>query len=49
MAVDTEKDQVQPSAGSVSEPSSPSNAANGTEPPVVTLKTWIVSCVCSFK
>jgi hypothetical protein len=46
MAIDSEKGPVQDTARS-SEPASPSTDFNDpvAEPPVVTLKTWIVSCV----
>ncbi|KAJ5698367.1 hypothetical protein N7462_000372 [Penicillium macrosclerotiorum] len=52
MTVDAEKNTVQDTAGTASEPSSPSTAVNDnglpeSEPPVVTLKTWIVACILS--
>ncbi|KAL2793082.1 fungal trichothecene efflux pump [Aspergillus keveii] len=48
MAIDSEKGPVQDTARS-SEPASPSPDFNDpvVEPPVVTLKTWIVSCILS--
>lgn len=44
MAVDAEKD-LSPGTDVPSEQNSSSSATASTEPPVVTLKTWIVSCV----
>ncbi|KAL4938766.1 hypothetical protein BDV06DRAFT_231538 [Aspergillus oleicola] len=49
MAADAEKDAVKDTARSSTNPGSPITDANdpAVAPPVVTLKTWIVSCILS--